>query len=167
VQPGIQKTLKSSHALITAGNTDRDRSQDFTTALKEIDMATTIIKYLPKHTNAGTEYREIQDDDRGHVLQTCIQIMSMMSEYDTRSDDDSRWVRDQWWHKRSNKLHKGQNGLNSPCSVIGGIVHNMMFKTPAQRDFSNKQISDLEYITQAIHAVNESIPAYRFQIGFE
>lgn len=130
-------------------------------------MAVRIIKYLPKHTNAGTEYREIAEDDRAELLDTCIQILAIMAEYDTRRDQDSEWVRDQWWHKRSDQLNKGQRGQNSPCAVIGGIVFNMMYKDPPQRDLSKKQMQDLEMITQAMHAVYESIPAYRFQVGFQ
>lgn len=125
-----------------------------------------VIKYIPKQTAAGTEYREISEEDKAEILQTLIQILAKITELDTISDEDSRWVRDEWWHRRMKKLHKGQNGLNSPASVVGGIVHNMMFKQPAQRDFSNKQMEDLEMITAGLHAVYDEIPAYRFQISF-
>lgn len=129
-------------------------------------MAATVIKYIPKQTAAGTEYREIDDQDKADILNTCVKILATMSVFDTLKDEDSQWVNTQWWHKRSSKLHKGQNGLNTPCSVIGGIVHNMMYKQPLQRDFSDKQIADLEHITAILHTIYEDIPAYRFQIGF-
>ena len=120
---------------------------------------------MPKHTNAGTEYRELCEEDRAQVLSTCVQMLTVMSEYDARRDEDSIWVRDQWWHKRSNKVHKGQHGPNSPCSVIGGIVYNMMYKDPLQRDFSSKQLADIEYVTAVMNNVYDNIPAYRFQVA--
>jgi len=131
-------------------------------------MATRVIKYIPKNTAAGTEYREIEEDDKQFILSSCIQALATMSEYDTASsdDEDRKWVRDQWWHKKDKRLHKGQNGLNTPCSVLGGIVHNMMFKTPQQRDFSDKQMKDLEMVFLLLNSVREDIPAMRFQIGF-
>jgi N-acetyl-anhydromuramyl-L-alanine amidase AmpD len=116
-----------------------------------------IIKYIPKNTAAGTEYREIHEDDK---------VLALVTELDTQNTDDSIWIRDHWWHKRNKKLHKGQNGLNSPASVIGGIVHNMMYKTPLQRDFSSKQMEDLEMIMNGLHAVYPEITPYRFQISF-
>jgi hypothetical protein len=131
-------------------------------------MATRIIKYIPKNTAAGTEYREIEEDDKQFILTSCIQALSVMAEYDTAAsdDEDKRWVREQWWHKKDKRLHKGQNGLNTPCSVLGGIVHNMMFKTPQQRDFSDKQMKDLEMVFLLLNSVKEDITGIRFQIGF-
>lgn len=125
-----------------------------------------IVKYIPKQTAAGTEYREIHEDDKADILNTLIRVLAQITELDTQNTDDSIWIRDQWWHKRNKKLHKGKNGLNTPASVVGGIVHNMMYKTPAQRDFSDKQMEDLEMIMNGLHAVFPDIEPYRFQIGF-
>lgn len=128
-------------------------------------MAVTVIKYLPKQTSAGTEYRECSEEDLAMIINTCIHIQAVMSEYDTQRDADSVWVREQWWHKRTDTLHRGQRGLNTPCSFIGGIVYNMMFKQPQQRDLTDKQQRDLETITAVLHSVRPEIPALRFQIG--
>jgi len=129
-------------------------------------MAITAIKYIPKHTSAGTQYREIDEDEKTKILNSLIEILTLMAELDTQRDEDSIWVRDNWWHKKSQQLHKGKNGPNSPCSTIGGIVHNMMYKDPLQRDFSNKQMEDVELITNILHNIYPQIPAYRFQISF-
>ena len=131
-------------------------------------MATRIIKYIPKNTAAGTEYRDIDEDDKQWILTSCIQALTVMAEYDTISSDDTdrKWVRDQWWHKKDKRLHKSQNGLNTPCSVLGGIVHNMMFKAPLQRDLSDKQMKDLEMVFLLLSSVKEEFTAVRFQIGF-
>jgi hypothetical protein len=132
-------------------------------------MATRVIKYIPKHTGAGTEYREIEDDDKHWILNQCIRALSVMAEYDriaSTDEGDDLWIRDQWWHKKSKSLHKGKDGMNSPCSVLGGIVHNMMFKDPAQRDFSNKQMTDIENIFNGMAHYRTDIQPVRFQIGF-
>lgn len=131
-------------------------------------MATRVIKYVPKHTGASTEYREIDENDKQFILTTCIQALTIMAEYDKASSDDTdkAWIRDHWWHKKDKRLHKGREGQNTPCSTLGGIVNNMMFKEPLQRDFSDKQMSDLEFIFQCLNTFREEIPAVRFQIGF-
>ncbi|CAB4178733.1 hypothetical protein UFOVP1634_26 [uncultured Caudovirales phage] len=131
-------------------------------------MANKLIKYIPKHTTAGTEYREIEEDDKQFILTMCIQALTIMAEYDivSSSETDRVWIRDQWWHKKDKRLHKGKEGLNSPCSVLGGIVHNMMFKIPLQRDFSDKQMRDLEMIFQCLGSIRDEITTIRFQIGF-
>lgn len=131
-------------------------------------MALKIIKYVPKTTAAGTEYREVDEDDKGFILQQCIRALTVMAEYDKKSsttDPDGVWVRDQWWHKKTKTLHRGKDGMNSPCSVLGGIVNNMMFKTPAQRDFSDKQMADIETIFNTLAQVYDDMQAVRFQIG--
>ena len=45
-------------------------------------------------------------------------------------------------------------------------VHNMMFKTPAQRDFSDKQMKDIEFVFLLLSNIREDISGIRFQIGF-
>lgn len=132
-------------------------------------MAQRIIKYFPKNTAAGTEYREIDEEEKGFILQQCIKALTIMAEYDKKSsttDSDAVWIRDQWWHKKRKDLHRGKDGMNSPCSVLGGIVNNMMFKTPQQRDFSDKQMTDIENIFNAMAHFCSDIQPVRFQIGF-
>jgi hypothetical protein len=126
-----------------------------------------IVKYIPKVTTANTEYREIPEDDKDFIIQQCIKCLARMAEWDRLRDTDSVWVRDQWWHKRTDKLHKGKEGMNSPCAVLGGIVNNMMFKAEPQRDFSAKQMSDLEAIFYPLSVLFPDIHPFRFQIGFE
>lgn len=132
-------------------------------------MAQKIIKYIPKNTSAGTEYREIDEADKAWILQQCIRALSTMAEYDKKSGTDNSddvWIRDSWWHKKRKDLHKGKDGMNTPCSVLGGIVNNMMFKVPEQRDFSNKQMMDIENIFNAMAHFRDDIQPVRFQIGF-
>jgi hypothetical protein len=48
---------------------------------------------------------------------------------------------------------------------VGGILNNMMFKETPQRDFSDKQMADIEAISHIL-AQAIDIPAIRFQVGF-
>jgi len=131
-------------------------------------MAIKVIKYIPKNTSAGTEYREVDEDDKNFILQQAIRALAVMAEYDKRSSTDHTddvWIRDQWWHKKRKDLHKGKDGMNTPCSVLGGIVNNMMFKEPLQRDLSAKQMTDIENIFSAMAHFREDIKPIRFQIG--
>ena len=128
-------------------------------------MSTRIIKYIPKVTAAKTEYRQISEDDHQWLQLQMMQWLTKMAELDQSHDEDTRYFLDQWWHKKSKKLHKGQQGPNTPCSVVGGVLNNIMFKENPQRDFSNKQMEDLEIIS---HILSQAIDveAVRFQIGF-
>ena len=128
---------------------------------------TRIIKYVPKTTNAGTQYREISPEDMGWVQSQLIRWLAAMAELDQSRDEDSRWVTSQWWHKRTNKVHGGKLGQNTPCSVTGGILNNMLFKDNPQRDLSNKQMDDLVYISHILGQVWTGCTPMRFQIGFE
>ena len=129
-------------------------------------MATRVIKYIPKNTGAGTEYRECDPDDLAWIQTQLVRYVAVMGELDQNRDDDSKWVRDQWWHKRTDKVHKGQLGQNTPCSIISGMINNMMFKTPPQRDLTNKQMEDIEYVSAIMGNCYEGLQPIRFQIGF-
>jgi hypothetical protein len=125
-----------------------------------------IIKYVPKITSARTEYREIAAEELEWLQAQMVQWLTKMSMMDQAHDEDTRYFLDQWWHKKSKKLHRGQQGPNTPCSVVGGVLDNFMFKDTPQRDFSSKQMEDIEYISHVLsQAIN--ITAVRFQIGFD
>ena len=125
-----------------------------------------VIKYIPKNTAAGTEYRECDPEDLVWIQTQMIRYMAIMGELDQNRDEDSEWVRDKWWHKRTDKVHKGKQGMNTPCSIVSGIINNMMFKDPVQRDFTNKQMEDIEYISAIMGNCYEGCEPIRFQIGF-
>lgn len=90
-----------------------------------------------------------------------------MAERDLRSDSDNKWILNQFWHKRTDKIHKGKTGdsyrQNTPCSLIGGLVNNLIFGS--QRDLTDKQMEDIEYISMALASIH-TVDPIRFQIGF-
>ena len=51
-------------------------------------MVIKVIKYIPKNTSAGTEYREVDEDDKNFILQQAIRALAIMAEYDKRSSTD-------------------------------------------------------------------------------
>lgn len=124
-----------------------------------------IIKYLPKSTAARTEYREIHSDDMQWLHQEFIRYLSLMAERDLNPTEDNQWILDKFWHKRTDKLHKGKVNdkyrQNTPCSVIGGLVNNFVFGT--QRDLTNKQMEDIEFVSMAL-ATFLDVQPIRFQI---
>lgn len=129
-------------------------------------MTARIIRYIPKLTAARTQYREISDEDQAWLQVSMIEWLTKMAELDQSHDDDTKYFLAQWWHKKSKKLHRGQLGPNTACSTVGGMLNNLMFKATPQRDFSDKQMADIEHIS---HILSQAIdvPAIRFQIGFE
>lgn len=127
-----------------------------------------VIKYIPKATSARTEYREIDGDDDMWIRTELIRWLALVGELDQTHDEDLRLFRDGWWHRKSKTLSKGHLGPNSPCSVVSGIINNMMFKETPQRDLTAKQMSDLELISQTLSGIfPNDATGIRFQIGFE
>ena len=124
-----------------------------------------VIKYIPKATSARTEYREISVEDMAFIQQELIRWLALMSELDMSRDEDSKWVRDQWWHKRSDSLPKGVEGQNTPGSFTGGLVNNLVFGT--QRDLTNKQMDAIQNISHVLGQCVEGCTCITFQIGFD
>lgn len=126
---------------------------------------TKIIHYIPKQTQARTEYREIHESDMQWLHQEFIRYLSLMAERDLNPSEDNQWIMDKFWHKRTDKLHKGKVDeryrQNTPCSVVGGLVNNLVFGT--QRDLTDKQMEDIEFISMALATFLEVEPI-RFQI---
>jgi hypothetical protein len=127
-----------------------------------------VIKYIPKVTSARTEYREIDSDQQLWIQTELIRWLALVGELDQTHDEDLRLFRDGWWHRKSKTLSKGHLGPNSPCSVVSGIINNIMFKDSPQRDLTAKQMSDLETISQTLAGIfPNDATGMRFQIGFE
>lgn len=122
-------------------------------------MSRTIL-YSIKNTAARTEYREIDKDEMAWLQTELIKYLSLMAERDLRSDKDNKWILHSFWHSRTDKLHKGKTGdsyrQNTPCSLIGGLVNNLLFGT--QRDLTDKQMADIEYISMALATIHDVSP---------
>ena len=123
------------------------------------------IKYIPKVTAAHTQYREIDPEDQLWLQTELIRWQTLIGQLDQLHDRDMKIFRDYFWHhKESKRLHKGQYGPNTPCSTVAGILHNMMFKENPQRDLTDKQMEDIEWIAGELAKFLDT-EAIRFQIG--
>lgn len=124
-----------------------------------------IIKFIPKITHARTEYREIAEEDMSFLQSEMIRWLSRMAELGVERSEDSKWVNNQWWHKRTDTLPKGANGQNTPASFTGGMINNIVFGT--QRDLTDKQMDAIMNISHVLGSALEGCTSITFQIGFE
>jgi hypothetical protein len=123
------------------------------------------ISYIPKITSARTNYREISSEDMDWLQLELIRWLSLMAECDQYRDEEVKFVRDQWWHKRTSTLPKGKEGQNTPCSFIGGLVNNIMFGE--QRDLSDKQMDAITNVSHILGSAYDTVCSeITFQIGF-
>jgi hypothetical protein len=123
------------------------------------------IQYIPKITSARTNYREISQEDMDWLQLELIRWLSLMAECDQYRDEEVKFVRDQWWHKRTSTLPKGKEGQNTPCSFIGGLVNNIMFGE--QRDLSDKQMDAITNVSHILGSAYDTVCSeITFQIGF-
>ena len=124
------------------------------------------IQYIPKITAARTNYREISEEDMAWLQQELIRWLALLAECDQYRDPEVKFVRDQWWHKRTGTLPKGREGQNTPCSFVGGLVNNLIFGE--QHDLSDRQMDALTNISHIIgSAFDTQCSEITFQIGFD
>jgi hypothetical protein len=103
------------------------------------------IKYIPKVTNAKTQYVTIDNNDMVWLQSEFIYWISLMGMLDVHRNEDIRQVMKHWWYKRTGTLPKGNTGQNSPLSLVSGLLHNLMFDT--QRDLSTSTMDAIENIS--------------------
>ena len=127
-------------------------------------MAKTI-PYVPKITGAKTQYREISDESRSYVLNTLMRGLVLMSTLSNTTNEDLKSVRNDYWRKRRSTLPRGRDGMNSPESMVAGILQNMLYAEQPQHDFSDKQMDAIEDISNWFAAMDDSFEPIRFQIG--
>jgi hypothetical protein len=122
------------------------------------------IQYIPKITSARTNYREISVEDMAWLQQELIRWTSLMAEVGVAHDEDSKFINDQFWHKRTTSLPRGKEGNNSPCSFVGGLINNLVFGE--QRDLSDKQMDGIAYVSAIMAAALDTCTGVQFQVGF-
>lgn len=103
------------------------------------------IKYIPKVTNAKTQYVTIDQNDMVWLQSEFIYWLSLMGMFDVHRNEDIKQVMKHWWYKRSSTLPKGTTGQNSPLSLVSGLLNNLMFGT--QHDLSTSTMDSIENIS--------------------
>ncbi len=124
------------------------------------------IKYIPKQTSARTEYREILQDDHQWLITEITHWLVLLGSLDQPANEDQRIVCDQWAHRRQRSLPRGRGGLNTPVSMLAGLLDNFLFASTPQRDFTEHQCEALEMISQVISELWPHKQSVRFQISF-
>lgn len=119
-------------------------------------MAKTI-EYTPKVTNAKTIYCDLSPDDYAWLTLELVRWQCLVNHLDQVNDPDSMAIRDQWWHRQTNKITKGQEGKNSPASFVSGIINNLWFKATPQRDFTYTQLVDCEWISTVMSQLFDDV----------
>lgn len=123
------------------------------------------IKYVPKLTGAKTEYRELTGEDHSWLLNQMMQWLVRMGTLSNTTNEDLKELRDIYWRKRRGSLPRGRDGMNTPESMIAGILENMLYKANPQRDFTQHQCEALEDISKWMAAVDSEFSQIVFQIG--
>ena len=103
------------------------------------------IKYIPKVTNAKTQYVTIDPNDMVWLQSEFIYWLSIMGMFDVHRNEDIRQVMKHWWYKRTGTLPKGTTGQNSPLSLVSGLLNNLLFGT--QHDLSTATMDSIENIS--------------------
>lgn len=124
---------------------------------------TRTIMYNNKHTSAKTVYREIEHKEQDWILTQLVHWTTEMGTLSNARDQDSRQIRDGFWREITKELPRGQNGPNSPESMVAGILDNMLYSATPQRDFSDKQCDAIERISECMHTYNNTFPKIKFK----
>lgn len=108
-------------------------------------MTIRTVKFMPKITNARTQYCDIDSKDMALIQMEMIRYLSVMGEMSINRNEDIRSVLKTWWTKRTSSLPKGSTGQNSPLSFVSGLLNNIAFGT--QYNLSTIQMTAIENIS--------------------
>jgi len=123
------------------------------------------IHYVPKFTTAKTEYRTLSEDDHSYILDFLMKTLVKMGTLSNTKHPDETVVRDQWWRTPRDTLPRGRQGMNSPESMVSGILLNMMYAKEQQRDFTRPQCEAVEEVSNWMNALDQELfDQIRFQI---
>jgi hypothetical protein len=117
------------------------------------------VYFIPKITTARTEYREIDPADHSWLISQMMEWVVKMAGLSNTNNPDLKAVRNEYWRKRRATLPKGREGQNSPESMVGGILENMLYQENPQRDFTQRQCDAIEDISNWMNALDST----RFQ----
>lgn len=120
------------------------------------------INYIIRNTAAKTEYTEMAPEDMETVKAILLKCSAMICEAsNAKSEEGKDAFKD--FIKKTEKLPRGRDNMNSVASFTGGLVNNLVFGE--QRDFTTRQLIAIEYITMVMHSHTDEIPLVRFRLG--
>ena len=126
-------------------------------------MESKIYEYNLKNTSANTDYVNLTKSERTEILQHLRDAMLLMDQliHEPRSHPQAEEYT-RVWLTRTAELNSGRGGLNSPASMMSGVIYNMCWG--GQRDFTLKQLADIE---KCMALVNDAFPDLVPEIVFE
>jgi len=124
-----------------------------------------IIRYWSHRSWNDTEYVSMRQEDINHILIQLWRWLAEMAEREKRPQlDQHNQECLQLWHTRNPHLGRARSGthyrLNSLASMVGGLCNNLVFGS--QRDFTVRQLQDLEYISDCMSVINQAYEPIRF-----
>ena len=126
-------------------------------------MESKIYQYSLKNTSANTDYVDLTTAERTQILKYMRDAMLLMDqlihEPGSHPEAEAYTI---LWLTRTAELNTGRAGLNSPASIMSGVIYNMCWG--GQRDFTLKQLSDIE---KCMALVNDVFPDLVPEILFE
>lgn len=111
---------------------------------------------------SSTSYTEIHHDDMQTVQAILIKISAIICESSAIKSEEGQEAFKEFI-KKTEKLPRGRHNLNSIASFTGGLINNIVFGE--QRDFTERQLIAIEYITKEVNAIIPEIPEVRFGLG--
>lgn len=123
------------------------------------------ILYDPKHTNARTQYNQIETKDMDWLKIELIRYMSLMGELKKSKNRDITAIINQWYTKKTETLPKGREGWNTPETFISGLLNNLMFGT--QNDLSDIQMDAIQNISCKMALIYDAISEMKLQPNTE
>ena len=120
------------------------------------------INYMVRNTAAKTEYTEITEEDMESIKAILLKISAVINEGSNATSVEGKEAFKEFV-KKTEKLPRGRNNMNSIASFTGGLINNLIFGE--QRDFTTRQLIAIEYITQVMHSYVDEIPQVRFRLG--
>lgn len=120
------------------------------------------IPYMIRTKLSTTTYTEIHEDDMENIKAILLKVAAVICEGSNSKTEDGKdaFAR---FITVTEKLPRGRNNMNSIASYTGGLINNLVFGE--QRDFTERQLIAIEYITKELHSVVPEIPQVRFRLG--
>jgi hypothetical protein len=126
-------------------------------------VSTKTIQYEVKSTLARTEYRRTRKADLSTVLDSLEDWMVKMDNFSKSGIRELTEIHDQFWTSKMPELPRGREGLNSPRSMVMGILENMRYGD-GQFDLSKPQCDGIEKISASINVCfGDETPKLKFE----
>lgn len=106
------------------------------------------IYYHIKNTGAQTKYVVIDRNDFIAIIEQLVLWLTLWGEHGNSHMESLNKHFQSTYYRKTKKIVGGKNGLNSPHSLISGLIYNLFFNK--QDNLSISVLRSLEYISREI-----------------